>query len=217
MAQAERSSLYNALKRAGYPFTKHFRHYTLEELQDLYNGNRHIIEGKPSVPVAAKDPLEMPSQRRGSEDTPIRTDELGRVWYQEEIIKPTAAAPRGYRKIKSIGSDVKEVTIQAEDGFVETFEVAGDKQSEFEAKVGVPTWQVGIYKDPRLPFRTMVYRSHEAFHREDVETYYGGVELMPDSIKTTYVGNRLCYDIRSVTTAIQREYNLLQTKGAVTP
>lgn len=214
MAQADKSRLYQALKTAGYPFTKHFREYTVAELQEIHASIASRIEEQTGVKVQEKDEDEQPTQRGGSQKA-IRTDLQGRVWFQEEIIKSNTAKPRGYRVFREIGSNTKAVTIDAGDGYTETFEVPGDEKKPLEVKVGVPTWQVGIYKDPRLPFKIVTYRNAKGYERQEVETFFGGKDVLPESISSLYVGNLLCYDIRSVNIAIQREFNMLQRKGSV--
>lgn len=215
MAQADKSRLYQALKSAGYVFTKHFREYTVAELEAIHQNIADRISEQTGVPVQEKNESEQPSQRLGGFKGPIRTDMQGRVWYQEEIIKSSIAKPRGYRVYREIGSNTKQVTVDSGDGYTETFEVPGDERKPLEVKVGVPTWQVGIYKDPRLPFKIMTYRNARGYVREEVENFFGGKDVLPESISVIYVGNRLCYSIRSVNTAIQREYNMLQKKGSV--
>ena len=147
--------------------------------------------------------------------TPIRTDERGRVIYQEEITKSSLARPRGYRVFREIGTGVKTVTINSEDGYTETIEVPDGSRKPLEVKVGIPTWQVGIYKDPQLPFKILEYRSKRGFMREEVEEFFGGPDVLPEGLEPTYVGNKLAYPIRETVVAIQREYNQLQKRGSV--
>lgn len=211
MAQAERSRLYHQLKEAGFQPTKHFRHYSLEELEHEWRR----MQTKQAVPAPQHaDPTEQPTQRRGQEDTPIRTDEHGRIWYQEEVRKKTTAAKRAYRVHREIGSNVKTIKIDSGDGYTETIEVPGDERKPLEVKVGLPTWQHGIYKSPQFPWRIACCRGKQGFVREDIEDFFGGPDVLPESITKVYVGSKICYDIRSVTTAVQREYNMLQRKGA---
>lgn len=215
MANADRAHLYNELKEAGYKFSKHFREYSVNELQDIKAQIAAQQAARTGVAVKDRDVTELPSQRRGQEEEPIRTDLDGKVWYQEEIIKAGTARPRGYRIYREIGTDVKQVTVEDGDGYTETIEVAGDRQKPVEVKVGIPTWQVGIYKDPRLPFKIMVYRNARGYVREDVELFFGGPDVVPENVAKTYVGNMIGYDIRSTNTAIQREHNQLVRKGQV--
>ena len=39
--------------------------------------------------------------------------------------------------------------------------------------------------------------------------------MVPDEIKRTYVGNDLCYDIRTTIRAIQAAYRRLQLNGGI--
>lgn len=164
---------------------------------------------RPQPPVKEADPNELPGQRLNSKDElePIRTDEQGRIWFQEEVRKPAYAKPRGRRVLDYKDPGAKEVTVH--DGqYTETFEVAGDPANARPAqvKITLPSFQVGIYKDPRFPFRVITYNGSNGFHRDDVIEFYGGAELVPPSVKRVYVENVLCWDIRSVIAAIQTEY-----------
>lgn len=216
MASTNRSELWQALKAVNFPFKKKYQEHTTEELQALYDYVVAQQALQTGVKGAGKDHDELPTQRRADEMTPIRTDERGRVWYQEEIQKSNLAKSRGYRIFREVGTGVKTVTLPADDeGFTETIEVPDGTRKPLEIKVGIPTWQVGIYKDPQLPFRVVEYRSKRGFLRQDVENYFGGADVLPEGIETDYVGNLIAYPIREVIVAIQREYNQLQKKGAV--
>ncbi len=170
-----------------------------------------------AAPVAQRDPNEMAGQRLNSqaEDEPIRVDENGLVWYQEEVRKPAFAKPRGRRVLKYMETGVKEVTTKNGE-YVETFEVAGDgPKIPSEVKVTLPSYQVGIYKDKRFPFKIHVYNEIRGFDLFEVQNYYGGSELVPQEIKRMYVENVLCYDIRTTVRAIQTEFRQLQLAGKV--
>lgn len=237
MSQAERAALYNELKAHGFEPTKHYREYTIDELRELHAdiveqpraasvedvmnkmaGAIHDNDSSRELPQSVlvsdtADPNEMATMRRGKEDVPIRTDSAGRVWYQEEILKSSTVKPRGYRIYREIGTGTKEITVEDGQGYTETFEVPSGERKPLEVKIGVPTWQVGIYRDPRLPFKVITYRNAHGYDRKEVEAFFGGADLLPENVVDIYVGNLMCYDIRSVNTAIQREYNLLQRKG----
>ena len=235
MSQTERAALYNELKEAGFEPTKHYREYAIDELRKLHRdmvttpmpaGVDNVMnkmseairaehpEREPSVPISNEaDPNEMATMRRGKEDEPIRIDEQGRIWFQEEILKSATARPCAYRVFRELGTGTKEVTVEDGQGYTETFEVPSGERKPLEVKVGVPTWQVGIYKDPRLPIKVITYRNAHGYDREEVEAFFGGADLLPENVVDIYVGNLMCYDIRSVNTAIQREFNLLQRKG----
>lgn len=170
---------------------------------------------QPSAPVAPKNPDEMAGVRQNSQsaDEPIRTDEQGRVWYQEEVLKPAYPKPRGRRVLKYMDTGVRKETVR--DGkYVEEFEVAGDLPSRpAEVKITLPSYQVGIYKDRRFPFKIHTYNGRQGFDLFEVQNYYGGAELVPMEIKKVYVENVLCYDIRTTVRAIQTEYRQLQLQG----
>jgi hypothetical protein len=171
----------------------------------------------PSIPVRAQDPEEMPGQRLNTqpEDEPIRIDDLGRAWYQEEVRKPPYPKPRGRRVLKYMESGVKVETVQNGE-YVETFEVAGEGSPHpAEVKITLPSYQVGIYRDPRFPFKIHCYSDREGFDLFQVQEFYGGAELVPAECKRVYVENDLCYDIRSVVRAIQNEHRQLQLMGKV--
>lgn len=168
-----------------------------------------------AVPQRAADPNEMPGQRLNTqpEDLPIRIDEMGREWYQEEVRKPSYPKPRGRRVLKYMERGVKTETVQNGE-YVETFEVAGVGAARpAEVKITLPSYQVGIYRDPRFPFKIHCYGDREGFDLFQVQDFYGGAELVPEVCKRIYVENDLCYDIRSVVRAIQNEHRQLQLMG----
>jgi hypothetical protein len=216
MASTDRSELYQALKAAGYKFEKLYTQYTTDELKAIFRAELAKQEAKTGIRGAAKDEAELPTQRRADELTPIRTDLNGRIVYQEEIQKSSLAKSRGYRVHREVGTGVKTVTLPADaEGFTETIEVADGSRKPLEVKVGIPTWQVGIYKEPQFPFRTVEYRTAKGFYRQDVEAFFGGPDVLPEGIETMYVGNLIAYPIREVVVAINREFNQLQKKGSV--
>lgn len=161
------------------------------------------------------DPDELPGQRAntfGPLDV-IRVDSEGRRWHQEEVRKPAYPKPRGRRILRYMDTGVRTETVH--DGqFVETFEVAGNEAPRpSEVKITLPSYQVGIYTDPRFPFRIHCYNGREGFNLYEVEEYFGGSEMVPATCKRVYVENDLCYDIRSVIRTIQTEYRQLQLTG----
>lgn len=168
-------------------------------------------------PVREADPEEFAGQRLNTKplDEPIRTDEKGRVWFQEEVRKPAMAKPRGRRILRYTDTGTKSAQVTLEDGTTETFEVAGTQQREAEVKITLPSYQVGIYKDPRFPFRVFTYNSVNGFDLFEVQAYYGGPELVPADIKRMYVSNVLCYDIRTTVRAIEAEYRQHQLTGRI--
>lgn len=172
----------------------------------------------PDVPrMGDADPAEMPGQRLNtkSEEEPIRIDDMGRAWYQEEVKKPAYPKPRGRRVLKYMERGVETKTVQNGE-YVETFEVAGEGTPRpAEVKITLPSYQVGIYKDPRFPFRIHCYNGREGFNLFEVDEYYGGAELVPEMCKRVYIENDLCYDVRSVVRAIQAEHRQLQLTGRI--
>lgn len=170
-----------------------------------------------TAPLAAADPNEMPGQRLNQQDelTPIRTDEQGRIWYQEEVRKPAFAKPRGRRVLQYMEGGVEVKTVQNGE-FVESFEVAGTaNRRPAEVKITLPSFQVGIYKDPRFPFKIHIYNENQGFNLFEIQDYWGGAELVPETVKRVYVENVLCYDIRTTVRAIQTEFRQLQLQGRV--
>lgn len=178
---------------------------------------------KPAPPRPAPQPVhvpkiageELPGARLNTraEDEPIEVDENGLIWYQKEVRKPGYAKPRGRRILRYKDPGTKVNTVQ--DGqFTESFEVAGDRQIPAEVKITLPSYQVGIYKDPRMPFRIHIYNEQRGFDYFEVNDYYGGEERVPWGIKKIYISNVLCYDIRTVVLAIEEEYrrNVLNQK-----
>ena len=168
-------------------------------------------------PVAGPDPNEMPGQRTNTkpEDEPIRRDEHGRLWYQEEVRKPSYPKPRGRRVLRYMETGVEQLTVQNGE-YAETFEIAGSGPgTAAEVKITLPSYQVGIYKDPRFPFKIHCYNESEGFDLFEVEQFFGGPELVPDTVKRTYVENDLCYDIRSVIRTIEAEHRQLQLTGRI--
>lgn len=165
----------------------------------------------------AQDPEEMPGQRLNTkaEDEPIRVDEQGRLWYQEEVLKPAYPKPRGRRVLTYMDRGVVTETVQNGE-YIETFEVAGKGAGKpAEVKITLPSYQVGIYKDPRFPFKIHCYNGREGFNLFEVAEYFGGTELVPEEVKRVYIENDLCYDIRTVIRAIQSEFRQLQLTGRV--
>lgn len=245
MSQTEKAFYFQQLKAAGVTFDKHYREYTTEGLKEAYEKlegvelqTPPVPEPKPApeprptpppadvppaaadrapVPRRSADPGEMPSQRLNSkpEEEPIRVDENGLIWYQEEVLKPAFPKPRGRRVLKYLETGTTTESVQNGD-YVETFEVAGRGTGRpAEVKITLPSYQVGIYKDPRFPFRIHTYNGTRGFDFFEVQNYYGGSELVPAEIKRIYVENVLCYDIRTVVRAIQSEFRQLQLAGKV--
>jgi len=180
-------------------------------------GINEPVPAVPTAPTAPMNPTEMAGERLNTnpEMEPIRTDDMGRVWFQEEIRKPAYPKPRGRRVLTYMETGVEQQTIKVGD-YIETFEVAGTGQARVaEVKVTLPSYQVGIYADPRFPFKIHVYNGQQGFDLMDVQDYYGGAELVPAEAKRIYVENVLCYDIRTTVRAIEAEYRQLQLTGKI--
>lgn len=143
-----------------------------------------------------------------TEDEPIKVDENGVAWYQIEVQKPGYAKPRGRRVLRSMDAGVVQQTITTSDGYTETFEIPGDPahKQQTETKVTLPSFQTGIFKAPGMPFKIHIYQGNRGFDWEDVNKYYGGPDLVPDTVKRTYVSSDLCYDLTTTIRAIQDEY-----------
>lgn len=162
-----------------------------------------------------KDANELPAQRLNTLDEwePLRTDDEGRIWYQEEVRKPAFAKPRGRRVLQYMESGTTTETVQNGE-YVETFEVAGKSAPRAETvKITLPSYQVGIFKDKRFPWKVHIYNEQMGFNLFEVQDYFGGAEMVPAEIKRIYVENVLCYDIRTTVRAIQTEFRQQQLAG----
>ena len=169
------------------------------------------------APAPARPELgEMAGERLNTKapDEVIYVDDEGREWLQKEVLKPAFPKPRGRRVLRYNDPGVVKQT--AKDGqYTETFEVAGDPRNATpaEIKITLPSYQVGIYRDKRYPFKVVTYNGRSGFDRQEVENYYGGPELVPPIAKRMYVENVLCYDMRSVIRAINEEFRALRLSG----
>lgn len=168
-----------------------------------------------SVPRSEEriDPNEMAGQRLNTQDDsmPLRIQpSTKRAIFQEEVRKPAFPKPRGRRILRQNDPGVKKM--QSNDGtYTETFEVAGDRVGVVsEVKVTLPSYQVGIYLDPRFPFKVICYNGTEGFDMEDIENYFKGPELVPAGVKRMYVENRLCYNMQTVVRHIESEARRLR-------
>lgn len=234
MTQENKSALWQTLKAAGVEISKPYRQCSEEELEHAVaylrqeqaktsmagvvpapeRGDRGPIDRFAHVPVMPADPNEMAGEMLNThtELTPIRKDEDGRVWFQNEVRKPAYAKPRGRRVLTVQEHDTKQVTVPSGQ-FTESFEVP-DRDSPLRPttiKITLPSYQVGIYQDPRFPqFKTICYGGNEGFDFEDVQRFYGGPELVPSDVQRKYVENVLCYDQRTVIRAIEAEYRQSQ-------
>ena len=175
---------------------------------------------EPSVtvaPLVRPDLGELAGERLNSkapEDIIFTDEDTGRQWLQKEVLKPAFPRPRGRRVLRYNDPGVVKKT-EKEGQYTETFEVAGDLRNATpsEIKITLPSYQVGICRDPRFPFKVITYNGREGFDRLEVENYYGGSELVPPVAQRAYVENVLCYDMRSVIRAINDEYRQIQLTG----
>jgi hypothetical protein len=171
------------------------------------------------APEPARPELgELPGERLNTKapEEILYVDEDGRAWLQKEVLKPAFPKPRGRRVLSYNDPGVVQKTVKEGD-YTETFEVAGDPRNATprEIKITLPSYQVGICRDPRFPFKVVTYNGREGFDYLDVEEYYGGPEMVPPICKRVYVENALCYDMRSVIRAINEEFRALQLSGQI--
>lgn len=144
-----------------------------------------------------------------ADEGPRRIDENGLAWYQDEVRKSAIPKPRGRRVLRYIETGTETRTV-VNDQFHETFEVAGKGTQQGEVKITLPSYQVGIYQDPRFPFKIHIYNEIRGFDFFEVNEFYRGADLVPDECKRMYVENVLCYDIRTVVRAIETEARQLE-------
>lgn len=168
-------------------------------------------------PPSARPELgELAGERQNTKDVEeiLFVDEEGKAWLQKEVLKPAFPKPRGRRVLRYQDAGVVRQTVK-EGEYTETFEVAGDPRNATpaEIKITLPSYQVGIYRDPRYPFKVVTYNGRSGFDRLEVENFYGGAELVPAICKRTYVENVLCYDMRSVVRAVNEEYRQMRLAG----
>ncbi len=243
MSQSDKAAYYKALQAAGVTFDRHYREYTTDDLVEMYRllpgDGKPPVEleldlgleeseatpdsstpsptaEQPLVPGAPKPEDSLPGAHalEVEEGEPVRVDENGLVWYQEEIRKPSFPKPRGRRILKYLNPGVEQKQVINGD-YLESFEVAGSRTTAGEIKITLPSYQVGIYKDPTMPFKIYVYNGMRGFDLFEVQDFYGGADLVPLEVKRIYVENVLCYDIRSVVRAIQTEYRQQQLAGRI--
>lgn len=234
MTRSLKAQLYNYLKGAGITFDKHYRDYNTEELQVAVDAldelNAQSGSDQRFVPEepGEDEPEDVPAARGSGrarevgagayaakyDEEPLYTDEYGNVWYREEVRKPSTPLPRKRRVLRYVDPGVQTLEVH-EGGYTETVEVQGSRTRAAEVKITMPSYQVGIYRAPNLPFRIHVYNEARGFALQEVADFYGGADLVPEGVKRTYVGNDLCYDIQSTIRAIQREYREQQLKGLI--
>ena len=220
MSQSEKSELYQELRAADVQFDRHYREYSTEDFRAMVTRlheqpgyQKSPVSDPPPEPerlippIAARPEGALPAEHayRQGEDTPLRTDEQGRIWFREEVRKPATPAPRARRVLKYIDPGTTTKTI-VNGRYIESFEEAGNQITQGEVRITMPSYQVGVYKDPRFPFKVHVYNDTTGFDLFDVQDFYGGSDLVPTECKRLYIGTDLCYDIRTVIRAIESEY-----------
>lgn len=150
-----------------------------------------------------------------SHGEPIEIDEHGNQWFQKEVAKPGYPKPRGRRVLREQELSSKEESIKVGD-YTETFEVAGSPTGRTsEVKITLPSYQTGIYLAPGMPFKIHTYNGKRGFDLRDVQQFYGGTDLVPDSIKRCYVSTDLCYDITTTIRAVNDEHRELVLKKGI--
>jgi hypothetical protein len=227
MTQQERKGLWDALLAEGWSPTKHYREHSVQELQDQLVAVRaakaqtktETSDDSAAYRIEAEidalrevQPDTVPGLRLNThgEDKPLRIDADGKIWYKDEIGKPATPVERGKRILDYVDPGVKTVHVRDSNGsVVESFEMPGDQKRIAQAKVSLPAYQTGLYRDPALLgefFRIHVYRGKQVFDLFDVQKYFGGPRAVPATCKRDYTDTVLGYDIESVLQAIQDEY-----------
>ena len=229
MTQATKGELWNELKDAGVEFPLHYRNYTVDQLErvkrDLDAREAALNQPAPILPPIRDFAPQQPTPERPAlpfsppdtgaglglntdgDDEPIRVEANGRIWYQDEVRKKSFASARGRRVYRYNDPGVKQGHYVSPDGTsTEGFEMPGDRSVPSEAKVTLPSFQVGIYRDPNSPFRVHTYADERGFDLFDVQDFYGGADLVPDGVKRIHVYTSLCYDIRTVIRAVKEEH-----------
>lgn len=184
--------------------------------ENSYEGNFPVSQPSPSpAPFSAEGTDVAGTQSTGNA---VRVDELGRTWFQDEVRKPGFAKPRGRKKLTYNDPGVKQVTIRNGD-YTETYEMPGDEvDRQMEARITLPAYQVGVYQSPAYPFKVHCYNNAEGFDFFEVNSFYGGADLVPEGIKRIYVSSTLCYDMRTTIREIEaegRELLLRQQRAGV--
>ena len=178
--------------------------YVAEELPSF------SASDEPSLPqfvaagaeLAHLDP-DLAGSRAYQDLTLIEVDDLGREWYQKEVRKSTSAAPRGRRVITYTDPGVVTATVQTDARYQETVEMPGTGRRVAEARITLPSWQVGKYRRPGIPFLIITYAGNEGFDFTEVNKYFGGTALVPATVKRKYVEGTLCYSVQSVVFTIK--------------
>lgn len=221
----QRSTLYRELKAKGWEPDKPYAKYRVEELEEIAGlYGQKIVDDEPPPPPdffgmepnphTIEKAAAAPSPPSEPEEEYVQVDPDGKKWIQLEVRKPAYPKPRGRRVLTYVDPGVEKKEVKNGE-YIETVEVPGNRTTRTsEIKITLPSFQVGIYRDPRFPFRVHTYNGREGFNLYDVELFYGGSELVPQECKRMYIENDLCYDIRSVVAAIRSEHRqLMLQKG----
>lgn len=170
-------------------------------------GERYQVDTSESPALIREPDTQAGIRQNQSELEAIRFDpDTGITWYQDEVRKPGYAAPRGRRILRYIDPGSKRVEIKDGNGaVVESFEMPGEEHREMEAKITLPSFQTGIYKSPRYPFRVHTYDGREGFDYFEVCKFYGGPDRVPAAIKKVYVSTALCFDIMTTVREMEAE------------
>lgn len=227
MTQQERKGLWDALLAEGWSPTKHYREHSVQELQDQLVAVRAAkaqtktetsddsaayrieaeIDALREVPADTVPGIRLNTH---GEEKPLRIDADGKIWYKDEIGKPATPTERGKRILDYVDPGVKTVHVRDSNGsIVESFEMPGEQKRIAQAKVSLPAYQTGLYRDPALLgefFKIHTYRGKQVFDLFDVQRYFGGPRAVPQVCKRDYTDTVLGYDIESVLQAIQDEY-----------
>ncbi|AYD86186.1 hypothetical protein SEA_BURRO_43 [Microbacterium phage Burro] len=229
MTQAERKAVWDKLLTSGWVPEKHYRDYSQSQLESLWLQRQGGSTAPTERPEGAPDPSEIRFQadvdflRETPRDTvpglrlnthgdekPLRIDDDGKVWYRDEITKASYPKERGKRIIEYVDPGVKTQVIRDSNGsIVESFEMPGDQHRVSQAKISLPAYQIGLYRDPAVLgefFKIHVYNEKRGFDIFDVEKYFGGRHQIPQTCKRDYVDTVLVYTIDSVIQAIQDDY-----------
>lgn len=189
----------------------------LGQLAKVVEAQQKAPDATPPQPPEPKRPPKLndfdPAEHAGvtlnshGADEPIRVDPDGTQWFRNEVNKPSFPKPRGRRVLRAMDPGTVTETIKVGE-YTETFEIPGDPANAkpIEVKVTLPSYQTGIYKPKNMPFKIHTYQGVRGFDFDDVNKFYGGVDLVPSTIKRCYVSSDLCYDITTVIRAIQDEY-----------
>ena len=117
MSQAEKAALWRELKERGVEFPLHYREYSQSQLEESLERvmeaevptlSVHPVSPAVAQPAAAPQPRRVLPRREPdkvaglrlnthAEDEPLRVDENGLIWYQDEVRKAAFPKPRGRR------------------------------------------------------------------------------------------------------------------------